>query len=723
MRVDSNSVRSVSGIFYEHGLISVILDSGSIALAEPINGNQIGVVFIGKGSVSFRPNMETERTNLMRFIHSEVFVVDISKAVFITTDKEFLTLVNDQPKGGSREGMSKLIDAYWSSLAMGEQDTLMDETFAKTFLNGFQKDFMLMRIGNPTGTDAILAYNPYAIEPYLLELRADKKFHISDPTLVCQCQADNIIAETSNDGVDDGDLIRTLKHVANIDIQRNLDLAGSDQVDMKVNEDSVRWINFDLYPTLTLDSVTFNDSTAASRALLTFIRAKESATAWVELPRTLYLDNKFSLTFYYHGDVIERIEDYPILVTSMMWYPAHSYFHKTIFDVSFTYPSSMTLASVGRRTAFTTVDDRLHARWESINAVRNYSFHIGFFKRKVIEANGVAPKAVVLYTTPDQVDVVAQDIQQSLLFFSRLFGKLPIDSLIATELPGNHGESFPGLLHLSWQTFYTSDNYDFFAEQFIAHEVAHQWWGSNLDFKSYRDQWLSEGFAEYSALMYSQLASSDAKKFFKLLNSYKAKILSYGKRFMSKDLAPPAISLGYRVNIGSLQPDAYSIFVYYKGAWVLHMLRNMMLNISTMNEETYFTVMRTFYTQYQGKRTSTDEFRKTIEQLTGTDLGWFFDQWVYGNAIPKYTYAWKKEKQQDGKWKITMRIKQSDVPASFQMYIPLKITFDDDALTRLRIVVTGEESIIELPLFEKEPDALTFNDLSSVLCDVDEESF
>ncbi|MBI2794908.1 MAG: hypothetical protein HYX66_09710 [Ignavibacteria bacterium] len=110
-----------------------------------------------------------------------------------------------------------------------------------------------------------------------------------------------------------------------------------------------------------------------------------------------------------------------------------------------------------------------------------------------------------------------------------------MNSLIATELPGNHGESFPGLLHLSSQTFFTADDNDFFTEQFIAHEGAHQWWGSNVDFKSYRDHWLSEGFADYSALMYSQFAAANSMKFFNLLESYRTKILSFGKRFIGKN--------------------------------------------------------------------------------------------------------------------------------------------------------------------------------------------
>ncbi|MBI2794909.1 MAG: hypothetical protein HYX66_09715 [Ignavibacteria bacterium] len=175
--------------------------------------------------------------------------------------------------------------------------------------------------------------------------------------------------------------------------------------------------------------------------------------------------------------------------------------------------------------------------------------------------------------------------------------------------------------------------------------------------------------------------------------------------------------------MGATEPGAYSIFVYSKGAWVLHMLRNMMININTMDDNTYFTVMRTFHSRYNDKPTSTREYQQTIEDLTGVNLEWLFDQLVYGNQISRYTYAWRKEQLADGKWKITIRVRQADVPISFKMFISLKVTFDDESQKRLRIVVTGDVFTLELPIFDKKPDEFAFDDLSSVLCAVAEEPF
>ncbi|NQW30663.1 MAG: hypothetical protein HQ472_09145 [Ignavibacteria bacterium] len=70
-----------------------------------------------------------------------------------------------------------------------------------------------------------------------------------------------------------------------------------------------------------------------------------------------------------------------------------------------------------------------------------------------------------------------------------------------------------------------------------------------------------------------------------------------------------------------------------------------------------------------------------------------------------------------------MRVKQSEVPESFKMLVPVKVTLDNNRVTRVRLMMTGKELTVELPLYDSEPDDLLFNDLRSVLCTVKTESF
>jgi len=284
------------------------------------------------------------------------------------------------------------------------------------------------------------------------------------------------------------------------------------------------------------------------------------------------------LTVSMSGGIIERVRDYTILKTSLDWIPAHSYSQKALYDITFSYPSSMSLLSLGKQESISTTDRTTTSRWATSVANTNNSFHLGLFKSRELETTKETPSATLHYNTIDQVDAVASDIQQSLLFYTRLFGQLEIKHLNATELPGTHGEAFPGLLHLSSYAFVRADNAatdDFFGEQFTSHEVAHQWWGITVKPRTYRDRWISEGFAEYSCLRYSQLAAKEGQKFFRLLDEYRKQIMGFGKKAIGKNLAPPPVELGHRVSDGAgMSGGAYNAFVYYKGAWVLHMLRS-----------------------------------------------------------------------------------------------------------------------------------------------------
>jgi aminopeptidase N len=265
------------------------------------------------------------------------------------------------------------------------------------------------------------------------------------------------------------------------------------------------------------------------------------------------------------------------------------------------------------------------------------------------------------------------------------------------------------MVHLSFATFHQTrqEGED---EVFRAHEVAHQWWGVGVDFTSYHDQWLSEGFSNFSGLWYLQTVRKDNKKYFEMLDRWRTAVLDRGEQ-------PAPIWLGYRAK-SSKDDNGYSVLVYQKGAWVLHMLRIMMLDLKTMGEDRFTATMRDFYTTYQGKRASTQDFREIAEKHVGADLGWFFDQWVYGTEIPSYRVAYRTEAAENGQYRVKLRVRQENVSESFQMYVPVTLDLGGDRLARVRVKVRGPESEIELPLMPAEPKSLRFNDLSGVLAEV-----
>jgi aminopeptidase N len=307
--------------------------------------------------------------------------------------------------------------------------------------------------------------------------------------------------------------------------------------------------------------------------------------------------------------------------------------------------------------------------------------------------------------------VVGGDVIRSLQFFQDVYGPTRLKHFYATEIPEFHGEAFPGMLHLSWVTFQQTDDQGT-DEVFRAHEVAHQWWGIGVDYMTYHDRWLSEGFAEFSGLWYMQTVRHSNDKYFDLLRQYRSSI------WLRRDVPGP-IALGHRVQSSrDHDVDDYGTIVYKKGAWVVHMLRIMMLDMKTMSEEPFKETMRDFYASYEGKRASTADFRRVVERHMGLDMGWFFDQWVNGTSLPTYRVAWRSEPMPDGQYRVRLQVGQEGVPADFLMYVPVTLDLGKDRVARLRVKVTGAQSEIVLPPMPAAPKAVKFNDFEGVLADV-----
>ncbi|MBU3742533.1 MAG: M1 family metallopeptidase [Candidatus Kapabacteria bacterium] len=712
-KIDTAATYAISGVLLEDGPMQLSLDSGTVVFFKPVAGRRVAALFTGAGSAAFNPATSVERRNVKRFYPEESFAEEITYAVIVFADTNVAAALEGTPTSLPKRGLADMVKMTSSALVY--EDGTMDSDILRCLANGWNKSSMtIIAGGGPNQWECTMMASPFDAERYSLYITKVNN-NIRDWVMASKCGAEGETIEARDDGMTSGDVVFTEAHTIVATFERDLDVAAVDKLRLRTLMDSIRIVDMDLLSDLRVDSVFLADGTR-----LTFTHPKDRGRFWIELPRSLPLGSVVDLVIHYHGEMIERFGDYTVLKTSIEWYPAHSYKQKSMFDLTFTFPDNMKLLSVGDLKESSDGDETKTSRWVTSQPIRNASFHIGLFKERKIETEKDVPTASMYYRTSDLAEPVAIDVSQALTFYTRLFGPLPIKHLHATELPGTHGEAFPGLLHLSSLAFLKAD--DFFAEQFLAHEVAHQWWGIEVDFASYRDQWLSEAFAEYSCLMYSQMASKERDKFFRLLEEYRKQIMSRGRRLIGSNRQPPSIALGYRVRSGGYSGD-YNTYIYYKGAWVLHMLRNMLLNLQSMKEDEFLGTLSEFYSTYRRKRATTDDFVRVAEKHAKVELGWFFDQWVYGTDIPTYTYAWTKKRQADGTWKVRLRVKQSNVPATFRMYIPLKVVSTKDAVYRLRMLMTGETAEIDLPVFPDEPDELVFNDLSSVLCEVDEESF
>ena len=459
----------------------------------------------------------------------------------------------------------------------------------------------------------------------------------------------------------------------------------------------------------------------------------------VMLPRTMAVGERFILDLAYEGELVERLRhsgDF-LLKDTLLWRPRHPDTRTSRLDLTFRMPERYRVASGGTLRDERVDDDTRIMRWVTREPVRSMAFHYGQFD--VTEVERDASPAVSVYGndnhlgfSPGNREKTVGDLTDSIHLFSDYFGPFPFESLLVSETASLSGQAFPGLLLLPALTFgalHTGES-----ELYRAHEVAHQWWGTAVDWDSYRDQWMTEGFAHYSGALYALHGLEKPDQFENMLDAWRLDVLGegqvgqgiglrhYGIRpeaFVRSDGHDSgALVVGYRLN-STKTPFDYRILVYEKGAYVLHMLRSMLLDLDTGNDDRFKELMRSYVADRQGGVMSNQSFEAAVERAFGEKMTWFFDQWVYGVDVPTYRPDLDVSPVVDSPSPFVLhgRIRQEDVSDGFKMPVPIRLTFDDYPPITHRIWVDADEVMVELPLPAR-PTRVDFNYQHAVLAKI-----
>src|SRR5262252_2648167 len=223
------------------------------------------------------------------------------------------------------------------------------------------------------------------------------------------------------------------------------------------------------------------------------------------------------------------------------------------------------------------------------------------------------------------------------LFYESLVGDSPYSSftvaLIESDLPGGHSPGYFAALNqplpsspLVWRNDPAA--FSSFPDFFIAHELAHQWWGQAIGWRNYHEQWLSEGFAQYFAALYAQK--------FRGQETFDSVIRQMRRWAMNESDQGP-VYLGYRLGHIRGESRVFRALVYNKGATVLHMLRRL------VGDEAFFRGLRRFYWTSRFHKAGTDDFREAMEQETGQSLERFFERWIYSATLPRLKVGYRVE--------------------------------------------------------------------------------
>jgi len=240
---------------------------------------------------------------------------------------------------------------------------------------------------------------------------------------------------------------------------------------------------------------------------------------------------------------------------------------------------------------------------------------------------------------------------------------------------------------------------------------------------TYRDQWLSEGFAVFSAGLFLQNAGKQ--------DEYNKYWETERKRLVDKNAfglrAGEAIPLWMGIRLDTFQtPRGYNLTTYSKGGFILHMLRSMMWDPKTQDND-FIDMMKDFVKTNYNRDPSTENFMAIASKhmtpqmdLAGDHrLLWFFQQWVYGTAMPKYRFEYSLKDEPEGKTRLTGTLTQSNVTDNFRMLVPIYADFDGKDYVRLGSTLvsgnkTGQPFSILLPKRPKKVAANRFNDVLAI---------
>jgi len=191
------------------------------------------------------------------------------------------------------------------------------------------------------------------------------------------------------------------------------------------------------------------------------------------------------------------------------------------------------------------------------------------------------------------------------------------------------------------------------SETLIAHEIVHQWFGNSATEKDWCHLWLSEGFATYLTNIYIE-ETKGKEAFQKQLKQDRNRIISFEKKYKS-----PVVDTAYSSLMDLLNPNSYQ-----KGGWVLHMLRN------EIGDEAFHKTIRDYYQEYRLSNADTRDFQEVAEKVSGKDLKWFFDQWLFNRGHPKLNIESEIHENT-----LAISVSQSDI--LFKIKLPIRVNFID----------------------------------------------
>ena len=744
---------------------------GTLTFLSPVDGIVTGAIFIGQGHLHLKPATALDGQEMKRRAGSSEFDEDFSEVVLRFTGKEhqiFLGRVGETatPPAEAASALEnwKLRMRQHREVPLGFTEELlhsedMDNVdadllaavynpahppFVNAYIRGRKhKDlrfFIRTRVGALPQLDspeevALINYDPEGMEDgirYLDHLESEYKDHTAS-------------------SLEDRRLFATRSYKIETVISKNGHLFSTATIAFQPLIAGERVMKFGLLPNLRVTHVLDDQGQD-----LSFIQEskKEDGSFYAILPKASEVGKDYSITVQYEGDkVLEHAGDGSFYVRARSsWYPnLNGFGEHSMYDLTYKVPRRYTVISVGKLQSESVEHDYAVSHWITPKPVAVAGFNYGDYKKIELTDNitGYKISGYYLEELPDNLrrypalqslapqsmtKYVLDQTRAQLQLCTYYFGKSPYDEIDVTEQPDfNFGQSWPNLVYLpisaytdSTQRYMLFGNIDSkftgFVQEVTPHEVAHQWWGHAVGWASYHDQWLSEGFADFSAGLFLQQAVGGnwQKDYIQYWDRLQKRILEKNNFSVAPNDAGP-LWLGTRL-ISPRSESAYQNLTYAKGAYVLQMLRSIMWSPEDQ-DKAFIAMMHDFVESHRDKPASTESFKAIAEKhvskamdLTGNGkLDWFFEEWVYGTQVPKYHFEYQLTPADAGKFKLHMTLTQSEVDEHFVMLVPVFVDFGKGMIRIGQMGIAGNSTKSGDVLLPAKPKSVALNAYKDIL--------
>lgn len=451
-------------------------------------------------------------------------------------------------------------------------------------------------------------------------------------------------------------------------------------VDMEAESkiDGLTQVGLDLIDSLTVDSVKLGNTSLSFNHINNLID--------ITLDKAYNTGEKFVLSVFYHGHpepggfqsfTFETYGGYPMISSlsepffARNWWPCKDFPHDKAdsADINITVRPDLVVASNGTlRDTITNPDGTKTFKWHESYPITTYLISVAIYPYSIFSHyyhySPTDSMEVRYFVFPDYLETARAYYQitvPAIEYYAETFGEYPFLS-----------EKY-GMAHFKWsgamehQTC-TTMLYWYYGWAIIVHELAHQWWGDLITCRDWHHIWLNEGFASYCEALFWEDTSGQSA-----YHDY------------MEDMDYPYGGTIYIVDTTDVW-EIFSLRVYDKGAWVLHMLRHV------VGDSTFFDILRAYYSdpRYAHGTAVTEDFQGICEDIYGEDLDWFFQEWIYGEYRPNYRYSWIYEPSPES-YDVYLHIDQIQTtnPEVFTMSIDITIK-DTTSVEETTLVVFND---------------------------------